>query len=90
VPVAARLLTLTDHPGLDLVVVVVRVGDGAAGGSYSGSGLVMEMPRFHDTLRNTRGKRGADNRGSAIGREPSPLIARFPAGATPLFWQHLF
>jgi hypothetical protein len=65
VPVAARLLTLPDHPGLDLVVVFIRVGDGA-GGHDSGSGLVMEIPRFHDTLRNAPAKRGAGDSGSAI------------------------
>jgi hypothetical protein len=60
VPVAAQLLTLTDHPDLDLVVVFIREGD-RAGGSHSESGLVMEMPGFHHTLRNTQGKRSADN-----------------------------
>jgi hypothetical protein len=62
-------VTLTDHPGFELVVVFIREGDGA-GGNHSGSGLVMEMPRFHDTLRNTRDKRGVDDGSSAIGREP--------------------
>jgi hypothetical protein len=57
VPVAARLLTLTDHPGLDLIVVLNRVGDAA---DYARSGLVMEMPHFHDTLRIAH-QRGADD-----------------------------
>ena len=68
-PIAAQLLTLTDHPGLDLIVVFVRVGDGTDG-RHSRSGLVMEMPRFHDTLRNTPAKRGADDGGSSSGKEP--------------------
>jgi len=84
VPVAARLVTLTDHPGLELVVVFIRVGD-RAGNRNSGSGLVMEMPRFHDTLRNTPAKRGADDGSSGIGREPADVIVRSPPGATPLF-----
>src|SRR4051794_17270745 len=40
-PVAAQLLTVTDHPGLDLALVFVRKG-GRAGGSHSGSGPVIE------------------------------------------------
>ena len=36
-----RLLTLTDHPGLDLIIVLNRVGD-RADGFHSPSGLVME------------------------------------------------
>ena len=48
VAVAARLLTLTDHPGLDLIIVLNRVGDGAE--AYP-SGLVMKIPRFHERLR---------------------------------------
>jgi len=52
VPVAAQFLALSDHPGLDLVVVFIRVGDGTGGRRNSGSRLVMEMPRFHNTLRN--------------------------------------
>src|SRR4051794_18855073 len=51
VPVASRLLTLTDHPGFDLVVVFIRMGD-RADGCYSRSGLMMEVPPVHDTLRN--------------------------------------
>ena len=51
VPVAPCLLTLTDHPGFDLVVIFIRMGD-RADGCYSRSGLVMEVPPFHDdTLR---------------------------------------
>jgi hypothetical protein len=53
VPVAARLLTLTDHPGFDLVVIFIPVGD-RADGCYSPSGPVMEVPPFHDTLRNAK------------------------------------
>jgi hypothetical protein len=53
-PVAAQLLTVTDHPGLDLALVFLREGD-RAGGSHTGSGLVIEMPRFHNALRNTQG-----------------------------------
>jgi hypothetical protein len=53
VPVAAWLLTLADHPGLNRIVVLNSVGD-AAQGCHARSGLVMEMPRFHDTLRNAR------------------------------------
>jgi hypothetical protein len=48
VPVAGGLLTLTDHPGLDLIIVLNAVGDAA---NASPSGLVMEIPRFHDRLR---------------------------------------
>ena len=73
-PVAAQFLTLTYHPGLDLVVVFIRVGDGA-GGNYLEAGLVKE----------TQAKRGADDSGSDIEREPTPLIVRFLAGATSLF-----
>jgi hypothetical protein len=78
VPVAARLLTLTDHPGLDLVVFI-RERD-RAGGNHSGWGLVMEMPRFHDRLRNTRGKRGADNRGSSNREGTLTFDRTFSAG----------
>jgi hypothetical protein len=53
VPVAPRLLTLTDHPGFDLVVVFIRMGD-RADGCYSRSGLMMEVPSVHDTLRNAK------------------------------------
>ena len=49
-PVAPRLLTLTDHPGFDLVAIFIRMGD-RDNGCYSPSGLVMEVPPFHDTLR---------------------------------------
>jgi hypothetical protein len=59
-PLAARLLTLADHPGLDLVVVFIREGDGAGGG-HSGPGLVMEMPRLHKLSPQPRSKRGADD-----------------------------
>ena len=45
---------MTDHPGLDLALVFLRKGD-RAGGSHSGSGLVMAMARFHKALRNTQG-----------------------------------
>src|SRR6476660_3233218 len=55
VPVAGRLLTLTDHPGLDLIIVLNGVGDGA---NASPSGLVMEIPRFHDRLRMRTNARG--------------------------------
>jgi hypothetical protein len=70
-PIAAQLLTLTYHPGLDLVVFI-REGDGA-GGSQSGSEAVVEMPRFHNTLHNTQGKRGAGDAGSATTPELQPL-----------------
>ena len=80
VPVAARLLILTDHPGLDLVTSSSAKAMGP-GGSHSGAGLVMEMPRLHNTLRNTRSKRGADDSGSAIGEGTSHVIARSPPGA---------
>jgi hypothetical protein len=53
VPVGPRLLTLTEHPGFDLVVIFIRVGD-RADGRYSRSGLVMEVPPIHDTLRNAK------------------------------------
>jgi hypothetical protein len=46
--IAPRLLTLTDHPGLDLIVVLNRLSDPADG---SPSGQVTEIPRFHDRLR---------------------------------------
>jgi hypothetical protein len=74
VPVAARLLTLTDHPGLDLIVVLNRVGDAA---DYARSGLVMEMPHFHDTLRIAH-QRGADDAVPQAGRESLPFIYVFP------------
>ena len=74
-PVAARLLTLTDHPGLNLIVVLNRVGDAA---DYARSGLVMEMPHFHDTLRIAH-QRGADDAVPQAGRESLPFIVRFPA-----------
>lgn len=48
VAVAAQLRTLTDHPGLNLIILLNRVGDGA---EASPSGLVMEIPRFHEKLR---------------------------------------
>jgi hypothetical protein len=53
VPVGPRLLTLTEHPGFDLIVIFIRVGD-RADGRYSRSGLVMEVPPIHDTLRNAK------------------------------------
>jgi uncharacterized protein DUF6496 len=83
VPVAAQLLTLTYHPGLDLVVVFIREGDGA-GGCYSGSGLVMEMPRFHETRSATREANAARTTAVPQSGEPSHVIARSPPGATPL------
>jgi hypothetical protein len=52
-PVAPRLLTLTDHPGFDLVAILIRMGD-QNDGCYSPWGLVMEVPPFHDTLRNAK------------------------------------
>ena len=52
-PVAPRLLTLTDHPGFDLVAIFIRMGD-RADGCYSQSGLMMEVPPVHDTLRNAK------------------------------------
>ena len=48
--ITTRLLTLTDHPGLDLIIVLNRVSD-RADGCHSPSGLVMEIPRFHERLR---------------------------------------
>jgi hypothetical protein len=82
VPVAAQLLTLTYHPGLDLVVVFIRIreGDGARG-SHSGSGMVVEMPRLHKHSPQHPKQRDADEGGSAIGREPSGLTARSPRRA---------
>ena len=62
VPVAARLLTLTDHPGLNLIIVFNHVGDGA---DASTSGPLMEIPRFHDRAPNTH-QRGPADAGSAI------------------------
>jgi hypothetical protein len=67
VPAAARLLTLPNHPRLDLVVVFIREGDGA-GGRHSGSGLVMEMPGLHrhapqHAQQTRRGRRQFRNRG---------------------------
>ena len=62
-PVAARLLTLTDHPGLDLIIVFNHVGDG---GDASPSGLLMEIPRFHDRAPNAN-QRGPADASSAIG-----------------------
>ena len=44
VPVAPRLLTLTDHPGFDLVVIFIRMGD-LAERCYLRSRLVM-VPDF--------------------------------------------
>jgi hypothetical protein len=44
VPVAPRLLTLTDHPGFDLVVIFIRMGDRAER-CYLRSRLVM-VPDF--------------------------------------------
>jgi Family of unknown function (DUF6496) len=79
-------VTLTDHPGLDLVVLI-RERDRAGG---SGSGLVMEMPRFHDRLRRTRGNAVRTIAVPQIGREPASLIVRFPAGATPCFGSIFF
>jgi hypothetical protein len=61
VPVAAQLLTLTYHPGLDLVVVF------RARGSHSGSGMVVEMPRLHKHSPQHPKQRDADEGGSAIG-----------------------
>src|SRR4029079_18338153 len=63
VPFAARLLTLTDHPGLDLIIVFNHVGDGA---DASPSGLLMEIARFHDRAPNGH-QRGPADAGSAIG-----------------------
>jgi Family of unknown function (DUF6496) len=84
VPAAARLLTLTDHPGLDLVVVIIRMG-GGTDYCHSRSGLVMEMPPFHDMLRKTQVQRGAEDDVPRARREPLPLIGRFLAGATSCF-----
>jgi hypothetical protein len=75
VPVAAQLLTLTYHPGLDLVVVF------RARGSHSGSGMVVEMPRLHKHSPQHPKQRDADEGGSAIGREPSGPTARSPRRA---------
>ena len=77
-PFAARLLTLTDHPGLDLIIVFNHVGDGA---DASPSGLLMEIARFHDRAPNAH-QRGPADAGSNWGREPLPSIVRSPAGAT--------
>jgi hypothetical protein len=84
VPVAPRLLTLTDHPGFDLVVVFIRMGD-RADGRYSRSGLMMEVPPVHDTLRNAKSNALRTTAVPRSGREPLPLIVRFRRGATLLF-----
>jgi hypothetical protein len=55
-----------------------------ADGYYSRSGLMMEMPPVHDTLRNAKSS-AADDGCSTIRREPLPLIVRFRRGATLLF-----
>ena len=83
-PVAPRLLTLTDHPGFDLVAIFIRMGD-RDNGCYSPSGLVMEVPPFHDTLRNAKSNALRTTAVPRSGREPLPLIARFRPGATLLF-----
>ena len=78
VAVAARLRTLTDHPSLDLIIVLNRVGDGAG---YR-SGLVMEIPRFHEKLRmRTNAVRPMPVPQS--GREPLRLIVRFSRRCDP-------
>jgi hypothetical protein len=66
VAVAARLLTLTDHPGLDLIIVFKHVGDGA---DASPSGLLMEIARFHDRAPNAH-QRGPADPGSNWGGNP--------------------
>jgi hypothetical protein len=84
VPVAPRLLTLTDHPGFDLVVVFIRMGD-RADGRYSRSGLMMEVAPVHDTLRNAKSNALRTTAVPQSRREPLPLIVRFRRGATLLF-----
>jgi Family of unknown function (DUF6496) len=86
VAVAAWLRTLTDHPGLDLIIVLNRVGDGAE--AYP-SGLVMEIPRFHERLRmRTNAVRPMPV--PQWGREPLRLIVRFSCGCDPFcLEQHL-
>jgi hypothetical protein len=84
VPVAPRLLTLTDHPGFDLVVTFIRMDD-RADGCYSRSGLVMEVPPFHDTLRNPKSNALRTKAVLQSEREPLPLIVRFRRGASLLF-----
>lgn len=79
VAVAAQLRTLTDHPGLNLIILLNRVGDGA---EASPSGLVMEIPRFHEKLRmRTNAVRPMPVPQS--GREPLRLIVRFSRRCDP-------
>ena len=71
VPVAAQFLALSDHPGLAIwSSVFIRVGDGTRGRRNSGSRLVMETPRFHNTLRNAQGERGSHNGVPQTGGNP--------------------
>jgi hypothetical protein len=82
---AARgLLSLTDHPGFDLVVIFIRMGD-RADGRYSRSALVMEVPPFHDTLRNAKSNALRATAVPQSGREPLALIVVFRGGATLVF-----
>jgi len=47
-------LGLTNHPGFNLVVIFIRMGD-RTDDCYSRSGLMMEvLPPVHDTLRNAK------------------------------------
>ena len=79
-PVARCLLTLTDHPGFDLVAIFIGMGD-RDDGCYSPSGLVMEVPPFHDTLRNAKSNALRTTAVPQSCREP----LRFRRGATLLF-----
>ena len=64
--ITTRLLTLTDHPGLDLIIVLNRVSD-RADRCHSPSGLVMEIPRFH--------KKNARIRMNAVRPMPVPQLS---------------
>jgi hypothetical protein len=50
----------------------------------------MERPRFHDTLRNTQAKRGADDGGSAIGKGTLTCDRTFSAGVRPFVLSESF
>ena len=80
-PVARCLLTLTDHPGFDLVAIFIRMGD-RDDGCYSPSGLVMEVPPFHDTLRNA--KSNALRTTAVPNRVGNPYFDRTLARCDPL------
>jgi hypothetical protein len=64
--------------------ITIRMGD-RADGCYSRSGLMMEVPAVHDTLRNAKSNALRTTAVPRSGREPLPLIVRFRRGATLLF-----